>query len=135
RERPTMFFSVPTFYAAMLRDAEGSPRSPARDFSSVRVAVSAAEPLPADIFTRFARTFGVEILDGLGSTEVLHVYLSAQPGRVRPGSVGRPVPGYEIRIVDADGNESADNEISDLLVRGRSTAASYWNRRSTTLER
>jgi benzoate-CoA ligase family protein len=136
RERPSLFFSVPTFYAAMLRDAAGSAeRSHAHDFSSVRAAVSAAEPLPADVFTRFSRTFGVEILDGLGSTEVLHIYLSARQGRVKAGSVGQPVPGYEIRVVDAEGRTAPDGEIGDLLVRGHSTAASYWSRRRATTER
>ena len=132
RERPSLFFSVPTLYAAMLQEAE---RRGSVDFSSVRAAVSAAEPLAADIFIRWARRFGIEILDGLGSTEVLHIYLSARAGRVKAGSVGQPVPGCEIRIADANGNQAADGEVGDLYVRGPSTALWYWNRRGATVER
>src|SRR6185436_6963381 len=119
-------------YAAMLQEAE---RRGSVDFSSVRAAVSAAEPLAADIFTRCARRFGIEILDGLGSTEVLHIYLSARPGRVKAGSVGQPVGGCEIRIADANGNPAADGEVGDLYVRSPSTALCYWNRRDATAER
>jgi benzoate-CoA ligase family protein len=132
RERPSLFFSVPTLYASMLREAD---QGNSHHFSSVRLAVSAAEPLAADILVRWARRFGVEILDGIGSTEVLHIYLSARAGRVKPGSLGEPVPGYEVRVTDANGNPSADGEIGDLHVRGSSTALSYWNRRGATTER
>ncbi|MBZ5606078.1 MAG: benzoate-CoA ligase family protein [Acidobacteriia bacterium] len=120
--RPTLFFSVPTLYAAMLEDG-GS-----YDLGSVRLAVSAAEPLPAEMFRRWKQRFGVEILDGIGSTEALHIYLSARAGKVRPGSTGEPVPGYEIRIVDAEGADVPRGSIGDLLVRGESTARLYWNR-------
>jgi benzoate-CoA ligase len=122
--KPTLFFSVPTSYAAMLHEADRTNY----DLSSVRLAVSAAEPLPAEIFRRWKDRFGIEILDGIGSTEVLHIYISASRNRVKPGSSGQPVPGYEVRIIDSDGLDAAPGTIGDLWVRGRSTALSYWNR-------
>jgi benzoate-CoA ligase len=108
----------------MLREAERTNY----DLSSVRLGVSAAEPLPAEIFRRWKDRFGIEILDGIGSTEVLHIYISAQAGQVKPGSSGKPVPGYDVRIVNTDGSETAPGSMGDLWVRGRSTALSYWNR-------
>jgi benzoate-CoA ligase len=129
--RPTLFFSVPTLYAQMLQEAE---RESYR-WDSVRLAVSAAEPLPAEIFRRCRRKFGIEILDGVGSTEALHIYLSARPGSVRPGSTGSAVPGYKLRIVDADDREVPPGTIGDLLVSGDSIAPCYWNRRQLTVER
>src|ERR1700675_372111 len=122
--RPTVFFSVPTFYAALLREAE-SGRS--MDFSSVRLAVSAGESLPAEIFTRFRERFGIEILDGLGSTEMLHMYMSARPGETRPGSCGKPVPGYRVKIVDDHERDLPDGEIGNLWVSGESRFIEYWN--------
>src|SRR5260370_38087989 len=116
----------------MLQETDGRD---AYDLSSVRLAVSAAEPLPAEIFRRWKERFGVEILDGIGSTEVLHIYLSARAGRARPGSTGQPVPGYEIRIVDQDGGEAPPGTIGDLLVSGESTAQCYWNRQRLRNER
>ena len=113
--RPTLFFSVPTHYAAMLAETDTS--NPYR-LSSVRLAVSAAEPLTAEIYRRWHERFGIEILDGLGSTEALHIYVSAKAGEVRPGSSGRPVPGYEVRVTE-DG---------DLWVKGESVSPYYWNR-------
>ena len=124
KTKPTLFFSVPTLYAAMLQEADRRQC----DFSSVRLAVSAAEPLPAEIFRRWQKRFGVEILDGIGSTEVLHIYVSANAGRVKPGSSGQPVPGYDLRIVDSGGQEVPAGTIGDLWVCGRSTAPGYWNR-------
>ena len=129
--RPTLFFSVPTLYAQMLQEAERESYS----LESVRLAVSAAEPLPAEIFRRWHRRFGVEILDGIGSTEVLHIYLSARLGKVKPGSTGSAVPGYTLRIVDPDDREVPPGTIGDLLVAGNSIASGYWNRRQLTLER
>jgi benzoate-CoA ligase len=131
RTRPTLFFSVPTLYAAMLQEA----RATEYDLSSVRLAVSAAEPLPAEIFRRWKERFDIEILDGLGSTEVLHIYLSARAGEVRPGSSGTPVPGYDIRVVDADGEEVSAGTVGDLLVSGDSRAVGYWNRPELTADR
>jgi benzoate-CoA ligase len=129
--RPTLFFSVPTLFAAMLQEAERSPY----ELPSVRLAASAAEPLPADIFRRWKERFGVEILDGIGSTEVLHIYLSAREGRVRPGSTGQCVPGYELALVDPHGQPVGPDAIGDLLVAGQSTAQYYWNRKELTRER
>jgi benzoate-CoA ligase len=110
--KPSLFFSVPTLYAAMLQEAG------AYDMSSVRLAVSAAEPLPAEIFRRWKERFGIEILDGIGSTEVLHIYLSARAGKVKPGSTGQPVPGYQLRIVDHAEQDVPHGVIGDLLVSG-----------------
>jgi len=129
--QPTLFFSVPTLYAAMLQESETRPY----DLSSVRLAISAAEPLPAEIFRRWQAKFGIEILDGIGSTEALHIYLSARAGRVRPGSTGQPVDGYEIRIVDFEGKEVPRSAIGDLVVRGESISPKYWNRPELTAER
>jgi benzoate-CoA ligase family protein len=130
--RATLFFSVPTLYAAMLQEAE---QDKSYDLGSVRLAVSAAEPLPADIFRRWKDRFGVEILDGIGSTEVLHIYLSARAGQVRPGSTGQAVAGYELALVDHNGQPVAPGAIGDLMVAGPSTAPCYWNRRDLSQER
>jgi benzoate-CoA ligase family protein len=130
--RPTLFFSVPTLYAAMLQEAE---QTSAYDLGPVRLAASAAEPLPADIFRRWKERFGVEILDGIGSTEVLHIYLSARAGRVRPGSTGQAVPGYELALVDHTGQPVPPGSIGDLMVAGPSTARCYWNRQALTQDR
>ena len=129
RYRPTLFFSVPTHYAMLLAHTV-----PEREFdlSSLRAAVSAGEALPAALFERFRNRFGVEILDGLGSTEVLHIFISNQPGRVRPGSSGVLVPGYEARLVDEHGHSVPTGELGDLVVRGDSTCAFYWNRHEQT---
>jgi benzoate-CoA ligase len=132
RTRPTVFFSVPTLYAAMLQEIVAGH---SYDLSSIRLAASAAEPLPAEIFRRWKAVLGFEILDGIGSTEALHIYLSARPGKVRPGSTGQPVSGYEIRIVDFEGNDVPPGTIGDLLVRGESLAPRYWNRPALTRER
>jgi benzoate-CoA ligase family protein len=130
--RPTLFFSVPTLYAAMLQEVE---QGPAYDLGSVRLAVSAAEPLPADIFRRWKERFGVEILDGIGSTEVLHIYLSARAGQVRAGSTGQAVPGYELALLDPTGQPAPPGAIGDLMVAGPSTAQCYWNRRALSEDR
>ncbi len=127
RERqPSIFYGVPTLYAAMLGDAAsaaeaGSPR--------LRLCVSAGEALPEPIGTAWTRRFGVEILDGVGSTEMLHIYVSNAPGDVRYGSSGRPVPGYAVRLADEAGADVADGEVGEMLVRGPSAADGYWNQR------
>jgi len=126
RYRPTLFFGVPTAYAAML--AQEGPT----DLGRVRLCVSAGEPLPAALFTRWKERFGVEILDGIGSTEALHIYISNRPGRARAGSSGEPVPGYAVRIVDEAGRDLPAGEIGDLLVSGDSIAAGYWNKHERT---
>ena len=129
RYRPTLFFSVPTHYAMLLAHT-----APEREFdlSSLRAAVSAGEALPAALFERFRHRFGIEILDGIGSTEVLHIFISNQPGRVRPGSSGVLVPGYEARLVDEHGQSVPTGELGDLVVRGDSICAFYWNRHEQT---
>ncbi len=124
RHRPTVFFAVPTLYAAILREAEGAHC--AVDFSPVSKCVSAGETLPAEIFERWKRKFGIEILDGIGSTEMLHIFISSRPGRCKPGSCGTPVPGYEANIVDDMGEPARDGEIGNLWVRGESAFAEYW---------
>lgn len=123
RHQVTLFFCIPTFYAAL--NASGIADD---TFVSVRWGVSAAEPLPAETFTRFRQRFGVEILDGIGSTEMLHIYLSNQPGIIRPGTSGQPVPGYEIRLVSDDGADVEGEGIGQLLVRGDSMTQGYWCR-------
>ena len=132
RVRPSLFFSVPTLFAAMLHETDTANPY---DLSSIRLAISAAEPLPADLYRRWHDRFGSEILDGIGSTEVLHIYASARPGAVKPGSTGTAVPGYEIRITDERGSEVQAGRAGDMWVRGASTATSYWNRPALTAER
>jgi len=122
--RPTIFFAVPTFYAAILREAE--EKNCDLDFSSVRQCVSAGEALPVEIFERWRKRLGLEILDGIGSTEMLHMFISSRPGKCKPGSCGFPVPGYEVRIVDDIGASVRDGEIGNLWVRGASAFAEYW---------
>src|SRR5208282_3184135 len=109
----TLFFSVPSNYAALL--AHKSENGVEVDLSSVRHAVSAGESLPAPLFERFKRRFGVEILDGLGSTETLQMVISNRPAEVRPGSSGKIIPGYEARIIDLNGHPVAPGEIGTLL--------------------
>jgi benzoate-CoA ligase len=129
RFRPTLFFSVPTHYAMLL-----AYRDDAREFdlSSVRCAVSAGEALPPAVLARFRERFGVEILDGIGSTEVLHIFISNRRGSVRPGSSGVPVPGYEARLLDERAARVARGEVGSLSIKGDSTCAFYWNRHELT---
>jgi benzoate-CoA ligase len=128
----TLFFAVPTHFAAMLSESGAASMY---DLSSVRLAVSAAEPLPADIVRRWRTRFGCDVLDGIGSTEVLHIYISNRAGDVRPGSSGIPVAGYEVRITDERGRAVPAGETGDLWVRGPSNASHYWNRPQLTAER
>lgn len=127
--RPTVLFGVPTAYAGLLHAAEGGLHV---DMSSVRVAVSAGEPLPAAIYRRWLDRFGVEILDGIGSTEILHIFLSNREGEVRPGSSGRLVEGYDAKILDDEGNSVPTGEIGNLWIRGDSICTAYWNRHDMT---
>ena len=129
RYRPTLFFSVPTHYAMMLAHR---PEPHEFDLSSIRHAVSAGEALPPAVFARFRDRFGIEILDGIGSTEVLHIFISNRPRQVRPGSSGVIVPGYEAKLVDEESATVQRGEIGNLLVRGDSTCAYYWNRHEQT---
>jgi benzoate-CoA ligase family protein len=128
RVHPTLFFSVPALYAAMVR----APGVAEVDFSSVRACVSAAEALPAAVLARWQDVAGVPILDGIGSTEMLHIYCSNTLEDLAPGTSGRPVPGYELRLVDEHGLEVAAGEAGDLMVRGESCAAYYWHQREKT---
>lgn len=121
--RPTIFFAVPTFYSALLRDVEGGLTA---DFSSVRFAVSAGERLPPEVFERFKARFGLEIIDAIGSTEMLHMFLSPMPGHARAGSCGFPVPGYGAKIVDENGAPVPEGEIGNLWVKGGSAFSGYW---------
>ncbi len=130
RHRPTLFFGVPTLYAAMLA-MKGAERF---DLSSLRLCVSAGEALPADLYRRWRERYGVEIVDGIGTTESGHIFLSNRPGAVRPGSSGLPVPGYECAIVDDEGRPVPVGEIGSLRVRGDSTMAYYWNKHDKTKE-
>jgi benzoate-CoA ligase len=121
--QPTIFFGAPTGYVAML--AASDPPQPAK--LALRLAVSAGEALPADLAQRFSAQFGIDVIDGIGSTEMLHIYISNIPGKVRRGSSGWPVPGYDIELRGDDGLAVADGEIGDLYVRGPSAAIMYWN--------
>jgi benzoate-CoA ligase len=123
--RPTIFYGVPTLYNAML----AAPDLPRPEEIALRRCVSAGEPLPAEIGRRWAARVGLDILDGIGSTEMLHIFLSNWPGDVRYGTTGRPVPGYGLKIVDEAGQPVRRGEIGDLLVNGATAAAGYWNNR------
>ena len=129
RHRPTVFYSVPTSYAQLLHTAEKEGRT---HLGRVRMCVSAGEPLPKPIFEKWRERFGVEILDGIGSTEILHIFISNRPGRAKAGSTGEIVPGYEAKIVGDDGAEVPTGEIGNLLIRGDSIAAGYWNKHAHT---
>ncbi|HET9808432.1 MAG TPA: benzoate-CoA ligase family protein [Candidatus Limnocylindria bacterium] len=128
RERPSLLDWVPTGYAGLL----ALPESERHDVSSLRRCISAGESLPAPLFERWRARFGLEILDGIGSTEIGYIAISNFPGRVRPGTSGQVIPGYEARVQRADGEPAAVDEVGDLLVRGPSTAAFYWRQRAAT---
>jgi benzoate-CoA ligase len=128
--QPTIFYGVPTLFGAML----ASPDLPAADEVSLRVSTSAGEALPADLGRRWTEHFGTEILDGIGSTEMLHIFMSNRPGEVRYGTTGKPVPGYRVRLVDETGNEVARGELGELQISGPSSASHYWNDRAKSLE-
>lgn len=129
RHRPTLFFAVPTAYANLLAAMDAGKD---HDFSSVRLCVSAGEALPASIFERWRERTGTEILDGIGSTEIAHIFLSNRPGACVPGSTGTAVPGYDLRLVDEANREVAPGVLGDLWVRGDSTMALYWNKHEAT---
>ncbi|HEV8624647.1 MAG TPA: benzoate-CoA ligase family protein [Acidimicrobiia bacterium] len=126
--RPSAFFSVPTLYNALVR-ADGAK---GRDFTSVRICLSAAEPLPPEVFRRFEETWGLPILDGIGSTEMLHIYCSNTAEVRKPGSSGRPVTGYELMIRGEDGQPAPAGEVGELLVKGDSALSGYWHHRDRT---
>ena len=127
RHRPTLLFGAPTFYGAMLADKEigrgaGSDR--------LRLCVSAGEALPPNFSERWREVVGTDILDGIGSTEMLHIFVSNRLGEIRFGTTGKPVPGYDAKIVDEDGRELGSGEIGELVIRGPSAAEGYWNQRA-----
>ena len=126
--RPTLFFSVPTLYGAMVN----LPDAAEHDLSSVRMCVSAAEPLAPEVFRRWQAAFGLEIIDGIGSTEMLHIYCSNRPGAAAPGTSGKPVPGYELLLLDEAGEPVAAGEVGNLHVRGDSSLAFYWHQHEKT---
>src|SRR4030042_6106180 len=126
---PTVFFGVPTLYSNML-GIEGAEKK--YDLSSLRICTSAGEALPQEIFHEWKKRFGLEILDGIGSTELLHIFISNRPGDVKPGSSGKIVPGYHAKIVDDKGDEVPDGEIGTLQVKGESIAAYYYRHHDKT---
>jgi benzoate-CoA ligase family protein len=136
KHKPTLFFSVPTNFGMLLSHVRQGPGGQACDddfdLSSIRYAVSAGEALPEPLFRRFKQRFGVDILDAIGSTECLHMFIANYPGRVRPGSSGQLVPGYEARIVDDQDRPVAVGEMGNLLIKGDSTCAYYWNQHEKT---
>jgi benzoate-CoA ligase len=128
--KPTVFYGAPTGFAGML----AAPTLPARDAVALRLVSSAGEALPAELGERFQRHFGVDIVDGIGSTEMLHIFISNRPDRVRYGTTGWPVPGYEIELRGEDGSIVPDGEPGDLYIHGPSAALMYWGNRAKTRE-
>ncbi|MDB5730286.1 MAG: benzoate-CoA ligase family, partial [Variovorax sp.] len=120
--RPTVFFGAPTGFAGML----ASPALPAREAVALRMCSSAGEALPGELAQRFKQHFGCDIVDGIGSTEMLHIFLSNRPGDIRYGTTGRPVEGYQIELRGEDGQPVADGEVGDLYIKGPSAALMYW---------
>ncbi len=128
-KKPTIFYGVPTLYAAML----ASPNFPKKEQLALRVCTSAGEALPPEILKRFTERTGAELLDGIGSTEMLHIFLSNRPGDVRAGTTGKPVPGYQLRLVDDNGNlVTKPGELGELQISGPTSAIMYWNQREKT---
>ncbi len=123
RHRPTILVQVPTMMSAMVAHADAERH----DLASVRLCISSGEALPAELYRRWVERFGVEVLDGIGSSEAYHIYISSRPGAVRPGSVGQVVPGYEARIVDREGRDCPEQQPGELWISGESTALMYWN--------
>lgn len=128
--QPTVFYGAPTGYGGMLAASD----LPDRAEVALRLCSSAGEALPREIAERWSTHFGCEIIDGIGSTEMLHIFLSNRPGDVRYGTTGKPVPGYEVELRDENGSVVADNDIGDLYVKGPSAALMYWNNREKTRE-
>ena len=128
-KKPTIFYGVPTLYAALL----ASPAFPKKGDMALRVCTSAGEALPEGLGKRWTERTGVEILDGIGSTEMLHIFISNRPGEVRYGTTGKPVPGYQVRLVDEEGHViTKAGEMGELQISGPTAALMYWNQRSRT---
>ncbi len=130
RYKPTLFYNVPTLYAKMLQSMEKSVAKP--DMESLRLCISAGEALPAELYNRWKNLTNLEILDGIGSTEALHIFISNRQGEVKPGSSGRIVPGYEAKILDENGIEVKTGEIGNLMIKGESNALYYWRKHDKT---
>lgn len=130
QEKPTIFCGVPTLYAALVAEQEKKATKPEH---CIRLCASAGEALPRDIGLRWEALWGAEIVDGVGSTEMLHIFLSNRPGDIQYGTSGVAVPGYEVRLVDEHDEDVAPDEVGELLVRGPSSADGYWNRRDKSL--
>lgn len=122
----TVFYGVPTFYAAFL----ASPSAPQLSEVKFRTCVSAGEALPPDVGRRFREKYQCDILDGIGSTEMLHIFLSNRPGEVKYGTTGKPIPGYDLKLIDDNGQPVKPGEMGELLIRGPSSALMYWNNRA-----
>lgn len=129
REQPTIFFGVPTLYAALLAHKDIGKGAGSK---KLRLCVSAGEALPPHIGQKWKEIVGHDILDGIGSTEMLHIFLSNRPGDLRYGTSGKPVPGYDAKIIGEDGAELGNNEVGELVVRGASASDGYWNQRDKT---
>jgi benzoate-CoA ligase family protein len=128
RHRPSILVQVPTMMAAMIAHPDASEQ----DLSCLRLCTSAGEALPSELYERWHAAFGVEVLDGIGSSEAYHIYISSRPGRVRPGSVGEVVPGYRARVLDEGGQEVPDGELGTLWIEGDTAALLYWNEHEKT---
>ena len=130
KHRPTLFFGLPTLYTALAK----APEAENADLSSLRLCLSAAEVLASEVAARWQKLSGLAIVEGMGSTEVLHIYLSNRDGETRPGAAGKRVPGYELKLLDREGRAVADGEEGILWVRGDSNAPCYWNRPDKTAD-
>jgi benzoate-CoA ligase family protein len=128
--RPTVLINVPTMVQQMVAHPEAS----AQDLRSLRLATSAGEALPAELYARWMETFGVELLDGLGTAEMWHIFISNRPGQVVPGTLGRVVDGFQVRLCDAEGREVPDGQTGALWVKGDSRAIAYWQRMHDTMD-
>jgi 4-hydroxybenzoate-CoA ligase len=138
--KATVFFGIPTLYGQMLeykekqdkeKGTKPDPNAP-HELSSVRLCFSAGEALPPELYNRWKERFGLEILDGLGTTEMLHIFICNRPGEVRPGATGKPVPGYELKLLDDEGKDVPKGDIGTLMVKGGSAAQQYWRKREKT---
>jgi acyl-coenzyme A synthetase/AMP-(fatty) acid ligase len=130
QHRATVLINVPK----LIKEMVDHPDAQTADLSSLRFATSAGEALPPALYDRWRATFGVELLDGLGTAEMWHVFLTNRPGDVRPGSLGKPVDGFDVRVRDADGNDLPDDEVGRLWVRGDSRAIGYWQDMPKSME-